>query len=231
MHQSSAGSHASRARATAGGVAALCATLSTGAVNAAPVVVNLPDIDLLTLTEPFALAIGGGAPQFQFLGAIDPDNPAEHIAAGAGMDGLGAFVGYLRNVVPPGASAKDVPIASALAGGETIDGARSFLDGGVLASFISGKNPESNGDFTGGIAYLGIQFIFDGAMHFGWIEVLGQGGDGVTLRCYGYETQAGTGIVTPTSRCSNDTPEPATLALLIAGAVGVATMRRRQRAA
>ncbi|MGD9719798.1 MAG: PEP-CTERM sorting domain-containing protein [Pirellulales bacterium] len=78
--------------------------------------------------------------------------------------------------------------------------------------------------FTGMRGYLGIQFdIPDSSPHFGYLDI-GIDQAGQTLTVYGgaYESLANTAITTPV-------PEPGGLALLAAGAAGLAAWRQRRK--
>lgn len=82
---------------------------------------------------------------------------------------------------------------------------------------IMAGNPD---DFGGGGHYLGVQFIFGGATHYGWVGVEVSGSTG-TIRDYAYENVADTAIA------AGAVPEPSSLALLAAGAGSLALRRRR----
>ena len=139
--------------------------------------------------------------------------------------------------------------AKALAANETIDATRfvenitetAKMAGGFEEFLLNGATPEqtdTKGEFvnTGGLKYVGLRFDLTDGTHFGWAEANGVDGT-VTLTAYGFEclpnTAIGAGVGSTTAICGVPTvvPEPGTLALLIAGAVGVLSMRRRQRAA
>ena len=87
--------------------------------------------------------------------------------------------------------------------------------------------------------FVGVRFdIPGGSPHFGWIEVeyvRDSDPDHLTIYGWGYETvsgvgiQAGAGITTNLPPPPPAIPEPNTLALLMLGAAGVYSWRRRQQ--
>ncbi len=140
-------------------------------------------------------------------------------------------------------------IAKRLAAGNSINGgaqAWAALDFGllrngdsVLGSFLGAINPASwswpGGTMNAtGAGFLGVRFNISGNTHYGWIRVgisNDAGGIPVALTVYdwAYNDVAGEGIT-----AGQTIPEPspaAGLALLAAGAAGVATWRRRKQPA
>jgi hypothetical protein len=130
-------------------------------------------------------------------------------------------VGY--TILPP--DPKAGTYASLLHAGELIDGSDSYVNGSSV--FLSGAFfIFPFGDFYGNSGFAGLSFGLPGesGVHYGWAE-LQNSSAGLTVVEVGYETQQDTGIVTP-----GLVPEPGTLALLAAGAVGVLALRRRRQA-
>ncbi|MCA9235173.1 MAG: PEP-CTERM sorting domain-containing protein [Planctomycetales bacterium] len=94
---------------------------------------------------------------------------------------------------------------------------------GTLAYGSFDPNAEFN---NANGAFIGLSFPIAGATHYGWVRVTIDNAAGTfVINDWAYEDVAGAGITTP---C---VPEPTTLGLLAAGAVGVAAMRRRKAAA
>jgi hypothetical protein len=157
-------------------------------------------------------------------------------------------VGYEVPVDPNDPTVKAGSYAKALGEGEVIGEARTdFIDGSfdptnsgagvILSKAITGlpDSPDFKaGDFCApGGAFIGMQFDINGDTHYGWVEAQGFDNCMVALRRYAYETEAGASITTPELLAPLDpivlVPEPASLAILASGALGIAVMRRRQR--
>jgi hypothetical protein len=113
---------------------------------------------------------------------------------------------------------------------DTFEGGMSYSGGGTFSG-----TPEDHG-------YLGFLFQRDDGTHYGWVEVTvrtnGSGWEFVDdpdytliVNGYGYETEAGVGILTGATGAAQ-VPEPDALALAAIGILGAATAtRRRQRKA
>ena len=203
-----------RSNATGGALAlALCATFSSGAAQAVPVIVDIPDV----LLGSYALDFNGDSVAEYTFGRTDT-GPSY-------LNSVNTFGNWVVGYTVGASDPKPGTYASALAGGETIDGSRAFVSGADV--ILSGKGVLPYGEFNDGLAYLGLRFLLDGATHYGWVEIIGQGNGDVTLTRYGWDNEARVAVVTPPAQV----PEPGTLALLIAGAAGVLAMRRRQREA
>lgn len=69
--------------------------------------------------------------------------------------------------------------------------------------------------------YLGVQFEIEGGIHYAWVHIRAGGNHGF-IDEWAYESTPGTGIV------AGAIPEPSTLALLLAGAAGIWTVRKRK---
>lgn len=78
-----------------------------------------------------------------------------------------------------------------------------------------------------GLGIVGFRFIspVEGTLHYGWarVNMTGAGFNGMTLVDWAYSDRPGFG--------AGHIPEPTSLGLLAAGALGVAAMRRNRRAA
>lgn len=87
---------------------------------------------------------------------------------------------------------------------------------------------------NGGTGYVGFGFTdAQGDLHYGWADIYSYAGAGdasVELYSYAYDNTPGHNILAGEEVTTTPTPEPPTLAMFAAGAVGVlAFWRRRQR--
>ncbi|TWT42679.1 PEP-CTERM sorting domain-containing protein [Botrimarina hoheduenensis] len=131
-------------------------------------------------------------------------------------------------------------LAQMLSSGSNISAGQSFNANALLASFAVGDIQTSNGSSVsasvgfgygefpvGGTGVAGFRFQKEGATHYGWIRVRIEANEKglpavVEALEWAYEDEAGKAIR------AGLVPEPAGLALLAAGAAGVAALRRRQ---
>lgn len=215
--------------------AALYATFGASAAHSAPVIVDIADVTLGT----YALDIDNdGTDEFFFArvgGLFDHET---------NVDTFGnAVVGYScpGDLRCAGTAKPDGPYAASLSGNTTIDASQAFISGSP--TILSGKKVLPYGEFFDpGTHYLGLSFDLGAGTQYGWAEIVSridavpvrEGGNDelvldqtLTITRYGYDDVVGAPITTPAA----PVPEPATLALLIAGAAGVLAMRRRQRQA
>ncbi len=112
--------------------------------------------------------------------------------------------------------------ASALQQGDLIDatttGSGPFQ--GSLAYGSGNPNAEFNSVTD---AYIGLEFPINGLSHFGWIRVdIDNAAGTFVVRDWAYNTDPGAGLL------AGQVPEPSTLGMLAAGALGVAALRRRR---
>ena len=163
--------------------------------------------NMVSGTTALAPEIAGNATpgSMRILGYFSPDYPNAYIYTPAG-DTMGAFVGAGSNVSP-------------LALGAIIDDNLTF-----------GATPYGNGNYgnlaafaVGDSRYIGIRFDLDGSAHFGWAQVTRINAQEIALEAFGYNDVAGEAAI------AGAVPEPSSLALLAAGAVGMGFWRRRKR--
>jgi len=108
----------------------------------------------------------------------------------------------------------------------------SFL--GSIADFAAGSSIDQNGELYSFSAfpaaatipnspaddYIGLAFSLSDGLHYGYAEVAG-----ATLVAYGYESTPNATILTGATAAA--VPEPASTVMFMAGAFGLAVMRRR----
>jgi hypothetical protein len=104
--------------------------------------------------------------------------------------------------------------------------------------FLKQFGPWPNDPNT--VAYLGVEFLIDGDVHYGWVGLTactpddetgcGTGSDPATIQITGFAYQGAAN--TPIAAGASTVPEPSLLPLLALGAVGLTAFRaRRKRAA
>ncbi len=118
--------------------------------------------------------------------------------------------------------------AAAFAKGEKIGDALpvmrgSWTTGSTAPQVLS--SPIFSGGFLATDAFLGIQLISEGHIHYGWVEIDGSS-DGASARVLGwaYEKDAGVSINAGTRDTGTPVPEPSTFAigsLVFLGAVAI----------
>lgn len=116
--------------------------------------------------------------------------------------------------------------ATALSAGALIDS--TTTSGGPFQASLAygGANPSAQFNNVTD-AYIGLAFPIGGVNHYGWISVdIDNTAGTFTINEWAYNSVAGQGIYAGTLTA---VPEPSTLALLTAGAVGIAAMRRRRK--
>ena len=112
--------------------------------------------------------------------------------------------------------------ATALSAGDTID-ATTTAGGPSVVSLAYANNPDSQFDSASG-AFIGLEFPINATSHFGWVRVdIDNAAGTFNIVDWAYESTPGVGIE------AGAIPEPGSLALLAAGAAGVAGLRRRKK--
>lgn len=117
-----------------------------------------------------------------------------------------------------------IDYASALGAGELIDSTSTF--GGPFQGSLAygGVNPNAEFNTAAG-AFLGLEFPIGGVSHFGWVRVtINNAAGSFVVNDWAYESTPGEGLL------AGEVPEPTSLGLLAAGALGLAAMRRRNAA-
>ncbi|QDT00220.1 PEP-CTERM sorting domain-containing protein [Adhaeretor mobilis] len=110
---------------------------------------------------------------------------------------------------------------SALSIGDPIDG--TTVGPSFTGSMAYGNNANSQFDSVTD-AYIGLSFPINAVNHFGWVRVDVDNAAGTFLiKDWAYEAEPGVGIA------AGQIPEPSTLGLLAAGALGLTAMRRRSQ--
>lgn len=101
-------------------------------------------------------------------------------------------------------------------------------DGGTLIQILY---PSIAGEFYQSRAFIGIEFEMSDGVHYGWLEIEGAtpsmenhllGDNSLIIHGWAYESNPGVGIV------AGAIPEPSSGILLILGAIGVWTIRKRK---
>lgn len=114
--------------------------------------------------------------------------------------------------------------ATALGPGFTVDAAAT-AGGPFAVSLGYANNPDSQFDNANG-AFIGLDFPIAGQTHFGWVRVTIDNAAGTfVINDWAYNATPGAPIDT------GQVPEPGSLALLAAGAFGLATYRGRRKSA
>lgn len=101
---------------------------------------------------------------------------------------------------------------------------RSVVSGSIAADPFVGAGPGSN--------FIGFALDIAGGTHYGWAELI-IGSESLTINQWAYNDVANGSINVADfdNGGSNSVPEPTGLALLAAGAAGIARVRRRQKIA
>ena len=171
--------------------------LGAAGAQAAPVVVT-PNAALSA--TPFAFSVGGGSAGFAFTSAVTGNGPGAAVAT----SGTGAVSSFLGGVADFGA-------------GATIN------QTGQLYGFSAFTAPTliPNSPATD---FIGLAYTLADGVRYGYAQVAG-----ANLVSYAFESLPNTGILTGagvTTPAPPAVPEPASLALLLVGAAGLAAARR-----
>jgi hypothetical protein len=182
---------------------------------------------------------GAGAPQFGF--AMSSTKNFTYSGTTAGFKFFLKVVPAQGNTVVQGQQA---PTASAVPAGVKIGPQEKFGAGDLYLAINSFNNGEARNSGTWrnvGFAYVGLKFLINGQVHYGWARVkfpfLGgvdfpEGDYYPSIYGYAYESAPDTPIVT--GQTSGSSPRatnaiaPASLGMLAAGASGVKSWRGTQ---
>jgi len=184
------------------------AMLAGGAANAA-VVTQVVDADL---SGNFIIGDGSpsGAAQFE------AGNFTLISTGSAAVEGT-----FRTPDFPPGGAA--TAKVTDLAIGDVVGSADSFLTASDVPSGVKFSEAAVLGATSGTTVYAGLQFSIDGGQAlYGYLTYGGTNGDTITAT---YDDSGA--AVTVVSAAA--VPEPASLALLAAGAAGIAGLRRRRK--
>ena len=149
-----------------------------------------------------------------------------HSTNNAGSGGAGFFGVLASNGAFAGFNAGGFPYAANLAYCQNVS-TQNFLVGTGTMAFNSGYG---NSQFLGtGIGYLGFGFDLGAGSQYGWVRVdmMGSPLNAFTIIDYAY-CGVGESIGAGKNACAT-VPEPGTLGLLAAGAVGLLSLRRRRK--
>jgi hypothetical protein len=117
--------------------------------------------------------------------------------------------------------------ADKMQAGETIGPSTQFSNATETKTLYDEANPGNFDWNVGARGFLGLRVNLGGTTHYGWADVginrVGADSFNHTLYGYAYEDTPGMEIA------AGAIPEPSTAALLVAGAAGVASMRRRRQ--
>lgn len=176
---------------------------------------------------------GSGAASTQFstvafaVGAASSASIAfGHLGVGTGAGAVGAAFFGVGNGSFAGFSTAGYPYANNLAAGQNVS-TQNFLSGTGTMAFVNGFG---NSQFLGaGIGFLGFTFDGGGGSQYGWVRV---DMSGAPLNSFTIIDFAYGGIneaITAGQMPVMDVPEPGTVGLLAAGAVGLLALRRKRK--
>lgn len=192
-------------------------TLAAGAATAPAVdgAIRFTDVnpDLTASTVTWDLD-NGGVEDFRLEVGVNGANEKSNLVPIVGGNASGIALSPNNN-------------ADRMAAGEIIGGATPFSNATDTKTLFDEGAPANYDWSVGSRGFLGLQINLLGNTHYGWADVsinpAGVNSFNHTLYGYAFEDVASTAIL------AGAVPEPSMATLLVAGAAGVASMRRRRR--
>jgi hypothetical protein len=201
-------------RRLAGAAGALAAGLGGAQSLDAAVVHQTVNVNIPTDANTYLVDLNGDAVK-----EFDIESDISGTNARIKATNYGTNVGSLRD-------AGDGAPANLSAGTLIGPGSGTYSSTGIdTLTGIESGNPAGHFQVSDGPGYLGIQFPIGGQTHYGYVGYEGTGAqNSANGRVYslGYETTPNTAIA------AGAVPEPSTIAMLAAGASGMALYRRRR---
>jgi hypothetical protein len=176
---------------------------------------GVPDFTCSMLSTKQFSAFSGFTLRSRFFLKVVPDQPSNQAVQG-----------------------KQAPTASAVPAGVKIGPQEKFAPGGLYMarnSFTAGMSPRSSGTWQSvEFAYVGLKFIIDGQVHYGWARIkfpYPNAIDYPSIYGYAYESTPDQPIVTGqtsgAAQPNTAAKAPASLGMLAAGASGMNLWRGR----
>jgi hypothetical protein len=198
----------------AGAALAGSSQADAGVVYSGPLNVNLPGIDAITPDNVFVADFNNDTQaDFFIVNFLSPGSPDVY----AGL--TAASVGIVATEIG------GTPFATALAAGDLINGSLTS-DTSKAKLTLDTLPPSGMTPFPwapGTDAYIGLSFEIGSELHNAWVEIKVEDDLSIDVLGWAYQDIAGVGIQ------AGVVPEPSSLSLLAAGAVGLAAFTARKR--